>query len=98
MIIPHLCTQEAEHMTTGQSDRVQGRLQAHATLVTSAGRPRGNGDPSQQIWHQWVTLAISGQPRPLGILTWQRLLVIIIVIRVIVIVSVTVDIGQVDNT
>ena len=68
MIISHLCTQEAEHMTTGQSDRMQGRLQTHATLVTSASWPRGYGDPGQQIRHHWVTLAISCQTRPLGIL------------------------------
>ena len=89
-------------MAAGQGDRVQGRLQAHAALVAAAGWPRGDGDPCQQVRHHRVTLTISGQARPLGILTGQRLLIIIIiiiiVIGVIVIVSVTVDISQVNNT
>ena len=96
MMISHLGAQEAEHVAAGQGHRVQGRLQAHAALVTGAGGPRGDGDPGQQVRHHRVSLAVSGQARPLGILTGQRLLVI--VIRVIVIVSVTVDISQVDNT
>ena len=87
-------------MTTGQRDGVQGRLQAHAALVPGAGGARGDGHPGQQVRHHRVTLAVTRQTRPLGILTRQRLLLVIIfiVIGVIVIIPVTIDIGQIDNT
>ena len=82
-----LGTQEAEDVTAGQRDGVEGRVEADWALVPGPGPALGLGDanPGQQVRHHGGALRVPGQPRPLGVLARQRRVIILLLVFVLLI-------------
>ena len=89
----YLGTEEAEHVTTGQSDGVDGRVETDGALLTSPGGTLRDDDTFQQVGHHHSTVR---QPGYLGSgLSIITIVLIIVVTIVVIILTITVRKGDI---